>query len=152
VILLNYIVGGVTMNHHLNWYHNQQEKKKNSMKMNEISLINQELKILMQRIQSSINREDYQVEAREANRCVVQSSIWNVGYRNNMESDKVAVAQSILIQKILKMDNTILHGRAIENEVERLMKRLGHVEWSYYTDYRRELNRFNRKTNRKRDK
>ncbi|PLS19299.1 hypothetical protein CVD28_02480 [Bacillus sp. M6-12] len=125
--------------HHLNWYHQQQEKKKDQMKKNDISLINQELKRLLQRLQSFINREDYEKEARKANRYVVQSSIWNVGYRNNMESEQVAVQQALLIQAILKREEEAPHSRAIQEETERLMRRLGNVDWSVYTDYRRQV-------------
>jgi hypothetical protein len=127
--------------HHLDWYHNQQEKKKEHMKNNEIFLINQELKRLLQRLQSFINRQDYVQEARKANRFVVQSSIWDVGYRNNMESEKVAVEQALLILTIVKREEELAHSHAIKNETERLMRRLGNVDWSVYTDFRRQSQR-----------
>lgn len=125
--------------HHLDWHHNQQVKKQKHMKSNDIFLINQDLKRLLQRIQSFINRQDYECEARKANRHIIQSSIWNVGYRNNMESEQVAVQQAILIQTILKREEELPHSRAIEDKTEQLMRRLGNVDWSVYTEYRRHI-------------
>lgn len=126
--------------HHLDWYHKQEEKRKDSRKRNDISLINQELKSLLQRAQSFINREDYKEEASLANRFVQQSSIWNVGYINNMESASVAVEQALLLKVILKRDGeNINHGKAMNSEVDYVMRRLGNVDWAIYTTYNQRL-------------
>ena len=128
--------------HHLDWYHKQEEKRKDSRRRNDISLINQELKSLLQRAQSFINREDYKEEARMANRVVQQSSIWNIGYINNMESERVAVEQALLLKVILKRDGeNIRHGKAMDSEVDYVMRRLGNVDWGIYTTYNQRLNR-----------
>lgn len=128
--------------HHLNWYHNQQEKKKNARRGNDISLINQQLKTLLLRVQSFINREDYKKEVMKANRFVQQSSIWSVGYISNMESEDVAMEQALLLKIILKRDEAnIQHAKALDTEVDYVMRRLGNVDWGTYTTYCQRLKR-----------
>lgn len=121
----------------LNWHLQQQRKRENEMNKNDIFLINQELKQLLQQVQSFINLDDFETEVREANRYIIQSSIWNVAYLNNLENKKVAVEQAKLIRTILKRNEMIPRGRSIEIQVEGLMRRLGNIDWGIYNDYRR---------------
>lgn len=126
--------------HHLNWYQNEEKKREQESKSTDISFINQELKVLLQRTQSFINREEYEDYARKASSVVQQSSIWNVGYINNMENERVAVEQALLLKAIFERDaESIPHSDAMDYEVESLMRRLSNITPSLYASYMERL-------------
>lgn len=132
------------MMHHLNWYEKQQEKKRDNHKANEISLLNQGLKRQLKRVQSFIKRQDYLEESRKLSRPIVQSNIWDIGWRNNLENPEVAVAQAMLIQTVLKREGSMIkNSNSIQHEVDNLMRRLGNVDWGMYQNYCREVQYIN---------
>lgn len=124
----------------LNWYTKEHERKKEHHVKNEAVLINQQLKILLKCVQSFINREDYLQEARKQSHPIVQSSIWNITWRNNMENPKVALAQAMLLECILQRDfEVIKNGKGIQMEVKNLMRRLGNSFTGLYQNYCRQI-------------
>lgn len=126
--------------HQLNWYAKEQERKKEHHLKNEALLVNQQLKVLLQRVQSFINRENYLQEARKQSATIVQSSVWNVIWRNNMENPEVALAQAMLLECILQRDSEVIkNGKGIQMEVRNLMRRLGNSNTGVYQDYCRQI-------------
>lgn len=74
------------------------------MKAGEVSIINRELQRLLSEISHKIDRKKYKKVTNhlENEYKVVQSSLWNLSWKNNVESEQVALAQRLLIQHILR--------------------------------------------------
>ncbi|WCK57024.1 hypothetical protein PP175_27940 (plasmid) [Aneurinibacillus sp. Ricciae_BoGa-3] len=122
--------------HHLDWWQQQQQKKADAMRGNDIFLINQSLQRVLQQVQQHINREDYRKEAQKVQRYLVQCSVWKIGYRNNMENENVALEQALFIQLILSKEE-IPHKAHLQKEVDRFMRQLGNLDWGMYGEYNR---------------
>lgn len=121
----------------IDWWMKEQEKKKDLVRANEIALINRQLQELLHRIAHKIDRAKYKKEADQAGRGkLVQCSIWNITYRNNMENPDVALSQGLLISYILKHEEMENKSR-FQEEVDILMRRLGNVDWGLYLEYGR---------------
>ncbi|WCK57402.1 hypothetical protein PP175_25380 (plasmid) [Aneurinibacillus sp. Ricciae_BoGa-3] len=122
--------------HPFDWYQEQEKQREDSMKANAISLINRDLQRVLHRVEQHINREDYEKEAQQVNRHLVQSSIWRLGYRNNMENENVALEQALFIQQVL-LKEELPNKHDLQQEVDTLMRRLGNVDWGLYGQYNR---------------
>lgn len=124
------------MHPHLMYFEKQQEKERKMQRANQIALINQNLKQILQKLQGFIEREKYEKEVRILSRPVASASIWDITYRNNMENPDVAISQGVLIYTILQKEGEkIPNGKYLIQELERFMRQLGNIEWSYYMKY-----------------
>lgn len=122
--------------HHLDWWMQQEEKKKDRIKANDVSLLNRELQLMLHRIENEINKEKYERETRQAERHLVQTSIWNIGYMNNLENPDVVLTQGLFIAYILK--NELMEAKGYyERELDGIMRRFGNVDWAMYLEYGR---------------
>jgi len=125
------------------WWMDEEKKRKEQQRKNDLVLINRQLQRLVKNVEQNIERTHYEEVTRQLeNRYqVVQSSLWNLSWTNNFESETVAVAQGLLLACILKHEN--FEGkRHAEKETERLMRQLGNVDWKSYQEYCREKSRF----------
>lgn len=125
------------------WWMDEEKKRKEQQRKNDLVLINRQLQRLVKNVEQNIERTHYEEVTRQLeNRYqVVQSSLWNLSWTNNFESETVAVAQGLLLACILKHEN--FEGkRHAEEETERLMRQLGNVDWKSYQEYCREKSRF----------
>lgn len=126
--------------HHYDWFHNQGESRKKRRERAGISLINEKLKSLLKRAQSFIDRDDFAEEANKAEHVVQQSSIWDVGYINNMENERVAVEQAVLLKAIFKREgDNIPHSKEMDSEVDYFMRQLGNYAVGVNTSYNERL-------------
>lgn len=125
------------------WWMDEEKKRKEQQRKNDLVLINRQLQRLVKNVEQNIERTHYEEVTRQLeNRYqVVQSSLWNLSWTNNFESETVAVAQGLLLACILKHEN--FEGkRHAEEETERLMRQLGNVDCKSYQEYCREKSRF----------
>jgi hypothetical protein len=123
------------MMHLFDWFQKEQQRRRESMNRYEIFLVNQHLQRILQQVENYINKEDYQQEIQEAEQPLIQSGIWNIRYRNNMENEQVALSQAVLIQKILLRED-IPNKNYLKEEVERAMRRIGNIHWGIYQTYK----------------
>lgn len=122
--------------YHLDWFMKEEEKRKNRMTSNDVSMINRDLQRIMHQLVDDIDQEKYQKEANQAGRILVQSTIWNIGYMNNMENADVALAQGLFMAFILKQENTEKKDY-YDREIDIQMRRLGNVDWGMFLEYGR---------------
>lgn len=118
------------------WYENEQKKKEEFRKSQEISLINRNLQNILHRMERWFDRKDYEEEARAVNRLLVQSHIWDMTYANNFENEQVAFEQGLLIYTIL-IRESFEDKHCLLNEVDRFMRQLGNIDWGLYVEYGR---------------
>ncbi|WP_442638031.1 hypothetical protein [Rossellomorea marisflavi] len=122
---------------HMDWFLKEEEKRENLRKSNEISLLNQQLSRLIKRLSGFVSLEDYEEEAMEFSRQLVQSSIWSLGYRNNFENPRVLSLQAGWITLVLKREentDTIPCSREIAREFSQVLHRMRFVSQSAYMD------------------
>lgn len=125
-----------TMNH-LEWYMKNEKRKEIARDKNEIGLINRQLQQALMKLGSVIDKEKYQDETMEINRHLVQSSIWELNYRNNYESERVALLQGLFISYILNKEGLEKDQAGLQHDVDRYLRQLGNVDWSLYIEYGR---------------
>lgn len=122
---------------HMDWFLKEEEKREKMRKSNEISLLNQQLATLIQRLSGFVSLEDYEEEAMTFSRQLVQSSIWSLGYRNNFENPKVLSLQAGWIVLVLKKEEksgVIPCRREIARELSQLLHRMRFASQSAYMD------------------
>lgn len=122
----------------MKWYEKEKEKRQNALNHEQIMRINQQLQSILLRLQVNIDQQQYEDVIHKFSYSIVQSSIWNLKYRNNFENPEVALAQAVLIQTIIMREN-MNSQRYIKQVVDNLMIQLSHVSPLIYQDYRREL-------------
>jgi hypothetical protein len=120
----------------VNWYLNEEKKRKEQQEKNEISLLNRRLQQLLMEMKPQIDVEKYREQTKKIERKLVQSSIWNLRYLNNFENKEVVLEQGLLITHILNHE-TISNTRYLMDEVERVMRQLGNIDWVLYGEYNR---------------
>lgn len=121
------------------WYMNEQEKRKERMKAQDVSILNRQLQELLHEVQHKI--DDWKLYEQIANTLeqdyrVSSSSLWNLTWANNYESEQVALAQGLLLAHILKRES---HEEVTrwKHRLDGLMRRLGNVDWGIYLQYGR---------------
>lgn len=124
------------MNHMVNWYLNEEKKRKDQQEKNEISLLNRRLNQLLGEIKHQIDVEKYREKTQKIEQKLVQSTIWDLHYLNNLENKEIALEQGLLITYILSHE-TLSNTRYLMDEVERAMRQLGNVDWGLYGEYNR---------------
>jgi hypothetical protein len=120
--------------HHFDWFAKQQADKKQAMEESQISNINHQLRQLIMGLPGTIAKEKYDSITNEARKFLVQSTLWNLSYRNNFENPQVAVAQAILIVKVAK-DENLDNKRYLIDQADRFMGQLGHIDWNMRIKY-----------------
>ncbi|ADO59966.2 hypothetical protein PPSC2_28350 (plasmid) [Paenibacillus polymyxa SC2] len=118
----------------MNWYLNEQKKKKDRRNANDVAMINRKLKEVLQGISYKIDRSKYKQEVKQAERNLVSCSIWDIHYRNNMENANVALSQALLISCIINKENKS-GNEHVQREVDILMRKLGNVDLGIYLEY-----------------
>ncbi|RKO61886.1 hypothetical protein, partial [Caldibacillus debilis] len=118
------------------WWMDEEKKRKEQQRKNDLVLINRQLQRLVKNVEQNIERTHYEEVTRQLeNRYqVVQSSLWNLSWANNFESERVAVAQGLLIAHILKHEDFEGKGH-VENKTKALMRRLSNVDWGAYQEF-----------------
>lgn len=115
---------------HINWYEKQKEKSELLRKAHEVTIINQGLRELLIKLNFKLENkdkyEDFEFRLRNEYN-VVQSTLWDLKWRNNFESEKVALAQGLLLNHILKTENK-KEFSYIENQLEMFMRRVGNID------------------------
>jgi len=124
------------MNHMVNWYLNEEKKRKEQQEKNEIFLLNRRLNQVLGGIKHQIDVEKYQERTKKIEQKLVQSTIWDLGYLNNLENKEIVVEQGLLITYILSHE-TLANSRHLQDEVERAMRQLGNIDWGLYGEYNR---------------
>lgn len=124
------------MNHMVNWYLNEEKKRKDQQEKNEIFLLNRRLNQILGEIKHQIDVEKYKEQTKKIERKLVQSTIWDLCYLNNLENKEIVVEQGLLITYILSHE-TLANSRHLKDEVERAMRQLGNIDWGLYGEYNR---------------
>lgn len=124
------------MNHMVNWYLNEEKKRKEQQEKNEILLLNRRLNQILGEIKHQIDVEKYKEQTKKIERKLVQSTIWDLCYLNNLENKEIVVEQGLLITYILSHE-TLANSRHLQDEVERAMRQLGNIDWGLYGEYNR---------------
>ena len=122
--------------YHLDWFEKEQKRQEEHRLKTEVSLLNQNLQRLLHRVLAKCGkREEYRELERQLiiDFRVVQSSLTELRYVNNMESLDVAVAQGIYIHILLWNTDTELPSE--ENELDYLMRRLANIDFQHYQRY-----------------
>lgn len=124
------------MNHMVNWYHNEEKKRKDQQEKNEIFLLNRRLNEILGEIKHQIDVEKYKEQTEKIEQKLVQSTIWELCYLNNLENKEIVVEQGLLIM-LIATNETLSNARSIKDEVERAMRQLGNIDWELYGEYNR---------------
>jgi len=120
----------------VNWYLNEEKKRKDQQEKNEIFLLNRRLNQILGEIKHQIDVEKYKEQTKKIERKLVQSTIWDLCYLNNLENKEIVVEQGLLITYILSHE-TLANSRHLKDEVERAMRQLGNIDWGLYGEYNR---------------
>lgn len=109
----------------IEWWKKEEQKRKERRNAGEAQIINRVLSGLIQELRYKFVKDEsiYDEGVNKANRHLVQSTIWNVGYLNNLENPIVAVLQYYFILAILEKEN-IEDTRYYEHEANRMKNRL----------------------------
>lgn len=127
----------------VNWYEKQKSRREESIRNQDTSDINRQLNNILQQIESKIEKERFQLQEQSVQRHLVQSSIWQLGYRNNFENPQVAIEQAVLIYLVVLATESIPDYRL--REVEGIMRRFGNIDWGQYGEFNRRIQRIGRK-------
>lgn len=124
----------------IKWFMAQEEKEEMARKRNQLHLINSNLQNLLRKLVSEgIEKEAYQDIERKLSRQygVVQCTLWRLQWANNFERAEVALAQGLLIKRILEdiEDPRLVHY--ISSELNRWMNQLGLLEPSLIPAFHR---------------
>jgi hypothetical protein len=122
----------------MSWYENEQKKSKDRQEAQEVSNINRQLQRLLHQMDGKIDQKAYEREANAVNRYLAQSSVWQIGYINNMENPKVALEQALFIVYIALSEN-FDDSDHIQHEVERYVRQLGNVDWGMVGEYNQRI-------------
>lgn len=99
--------------HMYDFHKKYQEKREENRKLNDISLINNQLaRMIKQELyQSNISKENdfYKQIVKYGSRFVQSCTIMDLRYRNNFESLEVAALQYLIIEKIRKVQDKNIH-------------------------------------------
>lgn len=112
----------------------EQKKKKDNQKSNDVAMVNRKLKEIIRNISNNVERLKYEKEANQAGSRLMQCSIWEVNYQNNMENINVALSQGLFISFLLKREE-VEQKIYLQNEVDILMRQIGNVDWGIYMEY-----------------
>ena len=119
------------------WFLEQERKRKEQMKKNQLSIINHQLQKLLSEVCHWIAdwKKYDDVENQLVHRFgIVQSSLWDLRWANNYESEKVAVAQGLLISHILEHEQ-FEQRNYLSDRLEYFMRQFGNIDWPAYLDY-----------------
>lgn len=126
----------------MQWWEKEQERKKKASENFEANNINRQLNNMIQKLRYNVVQDEsvYEEYVRFANSRLVQCSIWDITYRNNMENPIVGVLQYYLALAILIKDG----GEENEYMLHELRRLRNRLELSFnvrreFLEYRRFL-------------
>lgn len=131
----------------IKWYDEQQKKREFVKRRNQIVLINTNLQRIMNRIGSQVEKERYQVEAKQVNRYLSHCDVWNIRYQNNLQDERVAIEQAVFLLSMLhREENSSVHLKMLY-EVDLLMRNLAVLDVNLHNEYMRRKRAFVRRQN-----
>ena len=113
-----------------------QKKQEKRREAQDVSFVNNHLRVLIQELKRYVNKEDYKEDVRKLTRHIGHVDLWNVRYLNFLEDPRVALAQGVLAWRIIEREEIPYKNRE-RNKVERLIRMLGHVDWNYAVEFNR---------------
>lgn len=118
------------------WYEEEEKKRQETMKLNEISIINRELQSLLHKVIHHIDISKYEEFEQQLvyQYRVVNSNLQHLSWVNNFESDEVALAQALFILHITN-NETIEEIDYILYRLEQLMNQLSQIDYNLYIKY-----------------
>lgn len=93
----------------MNWYQNQEKKREDNYKNNQIGLINKNLQNILHQMEREIDKSRVEMQEKHINRQLQSCHIWNIGYINNFENKKIALEQGVFIQLLLQLFDLNYH-------------------------------------------
>lgn len=117
------------------WHRKETEKREDLRKKNDIRNINRQLSEILSFLVNKVDKSTYEPQVRLMERVVVRCTLWQIRYANNYENPKVAIAQAVLIDLVVKTEEK-KEWEHLLMKSERLIQHLYRIDTSTNQEYR----------------
>lgn len=124
------------MNFHLEFYKQEEEKRKEREEKNQIHLLNIEIRNLIQSIDSDVLEDEETLDKEcELNNYLIQTSVRKVGWQNNLEELNTVYVQIEWIAYLIVQNKFIPNSLSTERakEIKQELDRYMHIASFHYT-------------------